>query len=376
VITVVGRLDKDPVARVVLITTIFIVYVALLAPLERPLGGAALSLAIIPVLAAAWLAGLRMGLAMGLIAGPVGATVIAAVGDGDIAQSMAQAVLPSTAALALVGAVVGRLSDASRHAGVQSLMLTAESRRRQDAESEARAAQEEERRRIAEDVHDDVVQVMAAVNVRLEFLRRRLVDPAHQAIADDIQGTVDQAVKRLRTLIFDLSPPALDRYGLAAALQMKLEQFETEGSLDSHLDAKLSTEPEPVVRVLIYRITQEALSNVRKHARATRVEVSMTEDDAGILVKIHDDGVGFAVPAAGDVNVGHLGFRTMRERAEGVGGWFKVESSSSAGSTISFWVPNRPLGPRSMEPPPGRNLALGDSGPLLASPDRSTSSGR
>ena len=371
-ITVIGRLDKDPVARVVLITAVFIAYVALLGPLERPLGGAALTLAIVPVLAAGWLAGLRMGLAMGLIASPVGATIIAAVGGGDMTRSLAQAVLPSMAALALVGAVVGRLRDVSRHAGVQSLMLTAESRRRQDAESEARAAQEEERRRIAEDVHDDVVQVMAAVNVRLEYLRRRLNDPAHQAIADDIQGTVDQAVKRLRTLIFDLSPPALDRYGMAAAVRMKLEQFETEGSLDSNLDAELSTEPEPVVRVLIYRITQEALSNVRKHARATRVDVSMTEDDAGILVEIHDDGVGFAVPSTGDMSPGHLGFRTMRERAEGAGGWLKVESSPAAGSTVSFWVPNRPLGPRSMEPPHGRNIAADDSSPVLTSQDPSS----
>jgi signal transduction histidine kinase len=348
--TVLDRLSKDPVARVLLITSVFIAYVAALGPLEQPLGGAALTLAIVPVLAAGWLAGLRMGLAMGLIASPVGATIIAAVGGGDMTSSLARAVLPAMAALALVGAVVGRLRDVSRRSGVQSLMLTAESRRRQDAESEARVAQEEERRRIAEDVHDDVVQVMAAVNVRLEYLRRRLDNPAHQAIANDIQGTVDQAVKRLRSLIFDLSPPALDRYGLAAALRMKLKHFETEGSLDSHLDADLSTEPEPAVRVLIYRITQEALSNVRKHARAGKVAVSMTEDDAGILVKIHDDGVGFAAPLTGDMNPGHLGFRTMRERAEGAGGWFRMESSPGAGSTISFWVPNRPLGPRSMEP--------------------------
>ena len=196
-----------------------------------------------PVLVAGWLAGLWMGLFMGVISSLVGALILAAVGGEQLTASMTQAALPATAALVLVGVVVGQLRDVSRRAGVQALMLMAESRRRQEAESEARAAQEEERRRIAEDVHDDVVQVMAAVNVRLEFLRRRLVDPAHQAIADDIQGTVDQAVKRLRTLIFDLSPPALDRYGLAAAVQMKLEQFEIEGSFAVQLDADIPTEP-------------------------------------------------------------------------------------------------------------------------------------
>jgi signal transduction histidine kinase len=345
-----GRLNNDPVTRVILITAVFIAYVAVLAPLEQPLEGSALFLAIIPVLVAGWFAGFWMGLAMGVIASLVGAMVLAAVGDRAITASMTQAIFPAMGALSLVGGVVGRLRDVSRRAGVQSLMLMAESRRRQDAESETRAAQEEERRRIAEDVHDDVVQVMAAVNMRLELLRRRLEDPAHQAIADDVQATVEQAIKRLRTLIFDLSPPALERYGLAAAVRMKLEQFESEGSFEIDLDAEVETEPEPAVRVLIYRITQEALANVRKHARANKVTVSMREDDAGILVKIHDDGVGFSVPSATDINVGHLGFRTMRERAAEAGGWFKAASTPGAGSTISFWLPNRPLGPRSMEP--------------------------
>jgi signal transduction histidine kinase len=345
-----GRLNNDPITRVILITAAFIAYIAVLGPLEKPLAGSALFLAIIPVLVAGWFAGFWMGLAMGVIASVMGALVLAAVGERNIAGAMTQGILPAIGALSLVGAVVGRLRDVSRRAGVQSLMLIAESRRRQDAESETRAAQEEERRRIAEDVHDDVVQVMAAVNMRIELLRRRLEDPAHQAIADDVQGTVEQAIKRLRTLIFDLSPPALERYGLAAAVRMKLEQFEMEGSFEIELEADVETEPEPAVRVLIYRITQEALANIRKHARADKVSVSMGEDDAGILVKVHDDGVGFEVPAATDVNVGHLGFRTMRERAEEAGGWFKAASTPGKGSTISFWLPNRPLGPRSMEP--------------------------
>ena len=76
----------------------------------------------------------------------------------------------------------------------------------------------------------------------------------------------------------------------------------------------------------------------------------MTEDDAGILVKIRDDGVGFSVAEASNAAVGHLGFRTMRDRAQNGGGWFKAESTPGNGSTISFWLPNKPLGPRSMEP--------------------------
>jgi len=189
-----GRLNNDPITRVILITAAFIAYIAVLGPLEKPLAGSALFLAIIPVLVAGWFAGFWMGLAMGVIASVMGALVLAAVGERNIAGAMTQGILPAIGALSLVGAVVGRLRDVSRRAGVQSLMLIAESRRRQDAESETRAAQEEERRRIAEDVHDDVVQVMAAVNMRIELLRRRMLELEAEIAATDVklQVTVDQ----------------------------------------------------------------------------------------------------------------------------------------------------------------------------------------
>lgn len=345
-----GRMNNDPVFRVVAMAAVFAAYVLLLAPLAGLVGGGALFLAIVPVLVAGWLDGLLMGLAMGLIAAPIGALILAASGSLGTTNALTDAVIPAMLALALVGMVVGRLRDVSRRARVQALMLMAESRRRQEAEGEARAAQEDERRRIAEDVHDDVVQVMTAVAVRLGLLRRRLQDPGQLAAADGAEATVEQAIVRLRALIFDLSPPTLDRYGLAAAVRMKLEQFETEVGFECQLQAEVDTEPEPAVRVLIYRVIQEALSNVRKHAHASKVVISISEDDAGVLVRIRDDGVGFSAADATAAKGGHLGFRTMRERAQGAGGWLKAESTSGVGSTISLWVPNRPQGPRSMEP--------------------------
>jgi signal transduction histidine kinase len=300
---------------------------------------------------------------MGLIAAPVGALILAVSGGMGTTRALTDNTLSGVVvamfALALVGMVVGRLRDVSRRASVQSLMLTAESHRRQEAESEARAAQEDERRRIAEDVHDDVVQVMTAVAVRLGLLRRRLLDPAQLAVADGALATVEQAIVRLRALIFDLSPPTLDRYGLAAAVRLKLQQFETEGGFRCQLHAEVETEPEPGVRVLIYRVIQEALSNIRKHAEASRVVISISEDDAGVLVRVRDDGVGFS-PSSGAVaaNAGHLGFRTMHDRAQNAGGWLRIESTAGEGSTVSLWVPNRPLGPRSMERAHAEELAV------------------
>lgn len=217
-----------------------------------------------PVLVAGWLDGLLMGLAMGLIAAPAGALILAAGGGVRTTNALTDAVLPAMLALALVGMVVGRLRDVCRRVGVQALMLMAESRLRQAAEGEARAAQEDERRRIAEDVHDEVVQVMTAVAVRLGLLRRRLNDSGQLAVAEGAQATFEQAIMRRRALIFDLSPPTLDRYGLAAAaVRMKLQQFETEGGFKCQLHAEGGTESEPAVRVLIYRVIEEALSNVR-----------------------------------------------------------------------------------------------------------------
>jgi signal transduction histidine kinase len=348
-----GRRNSDPVFRVVATGASFVAYVVLLVPLAGPVGAGALFLAIVPVLVTGWLDGLLLGLAMGLITAPVGALLLAAGSFGTKPVSgneLTGAVVPAMLALALVGMVVGRLRDVSRRAGVQALMLLAESRRRQEAEGDARAAQEDERRRIAEDVHDDVVQVMTAVAVRLGLLRRRLEDPAQLAVADGALATVEHAIVRLRALIFDLSPPTLDRYGLAGAVRMKLQQFETEGGFRCELQAEVETEPEPDVRVLIYRVIQEALSNVRKHSQASKVVISISEDEAGVLVRVRDDGVGFSTSKAAAPKAGHLGFRTMRDRAQSVGGWLKTESAMGVGSTISLWVPNRPQGPRSMEP--------------------------
>jgi signal transduction histidine kinase len=356
-----GSRNSDPVFRVVATGASFVAYVALLVPLAGTVGAGALFLAIVPVLVTGWLDGLLMGLAMGLITAPVGALILAAGSLGTkpvTGNELTGAVVPAMLALALVGMVVGRLRDVSRRAGVQALMLLAESRRRQEAEGDARAAQEDERRRIAEDVHDDVVQVMTAVAVRLGLLRRRLEEPAQLAVADGALATVEQAIVRLRALIFDLSPPTLDRYGLAGAVRMKLQQFETEGGFRCQLQAEVKTEPEPDVRVLIYRVIQEALSNIRKHSQASKVVISISEDEAGVLVRVRDDGVGFSTTEAGAPKAGHLGFRTMRDRAQSAGGWLKTESTIGVGSTISLWVPNRPQGPRSMEPAQPQGVAV------------------
>ncbi|MFN2465533.1 MAG: PAS domain S-box protein [Candidatus Dormibacteria bacterium] len=200
-------------------------------------------------------------------------------------------------------------------------------------------AQEAERRSIAEDVHDDAVQVMTAANMRLELFRMTLADPAQVSAAEKLQETVTMATSRLRQLIFDICPPALDRYGLAAACRMHLEQFAADTGTRTKLVDELVVDPAMAIRMLLFRIFQEALVNVRKHARASLVTVSMVSSGDGAQLVIRDDGVGFSANEAFGLRAGHIGLASMRERAQMAGGWWTIEGAPGAGTTVTAWVP-------------------------------------
>ncbi|HWO69129.1 MAG TPA: PAS domain-containing protein [Actinomycetota bacterium] len=209
-------------------------------------------------------------------------------------------------------------------------------------------SQEEERTRVAHDIHDDSIQVMTAVGMRLEVLRRRLRDPEDLRVLEQLAHTVAAAISRLRNLLFELRPPALDREGLASALRMHLREMEP--GPRCRLDDRLTREPSPEVRAVAYRIAQEALANVRKHARASSVEVAVRDEGAGVLVEVRDDGAGFDPGAVEEaVLPGHLGLVSMRERAELAGGWLRVESAPGRGTCVRAWLPLEAGSPASPE---------------------------
>jgi len=91
--------------------------------------------------------------------------------------------------------------------------------------------------------------------------------------------------------------------------------------------------------VILYRIAQEALVNVRKHARASEVEIALEDGDDGYTLQVKDDGVGFEPSASSDPSLGHIGLTSMRERASLAGGWFRIESTSGAGTIAEAWIP-------------------------------------
>jgi PAS domain S-box-containing protein len=215
-------------------------------------------------------------------------------------------------------------------------------RERQLLLSRVQGAHEEERRRIAGDIHDDSIQVMAAAAMRLSMLRRRLPEDGPVEQVAQIEDIVQQAIERLRHLLFELRPAALDREGLSAALRMYLGVMQDETGISFHVQDALAEEPSNEVRTALYRTAQEALSNVRKHANARTVNVTVEERDRGIVVRIVDDGDGFDPTVADRVAPGHLGLPAMRERTEALGGWCSVDSVPGYGTTVELWVPVAP----------------------------------
>jgi PAS domain S-box-containing protein len=199
-------------------------------------------------------------------------------------------------------------------------------------------AQELERRRIAWDVHDDSIQAMVAVGMRLQLLAGRLPDE-HRAVVAQLEESVRASVNRLRNLVVHLRPTAIDEHGLVPALTGYLRDAVEGWGLETHLSADLAVEPPTETAITIFRICQEALTNVRKHAGATRVDIALTTTGGGTLAEVRDDGQGFPDPDTSDANR-HFGLIEMRERAETAGGWWSVTSDPTSGTIVRFWLPN------------------------------------
>jgi signal transduction histidine kinase len=199
-------------------------------------------------------------------------------------------------------------------------------------------AAEEERQRIASDIHDDSIQAITAASMRVQILRGGLEDPEQLALLDEVDASVRLAIERLRHLIFELRPPVLEQQGLAAALWVYVTEAEEHAPTRFQLEDRLTEQPNEQARLILYRIAQEALANVRKHASARSATVTLAGRDGGYLVRVADDGVGFLADGLTAVP-GHLGLMSMRERAELAGGWLRVASELGGGTTVEFWIP-------------------------------------
>ena len=203
-------------------------------------------------------------------------------------------------------------------------------------------AQEEERRRIAGEVHDDAIQTIAAARLMLTAFRDQLQNDSQRQLLDHLEEAVSSSLGRLRTLVFDLRPAQLDDDGLAPALREYLTETAGQGGFEAELRDDLERELPAEARVIAYRICQEALTNVRVHAQATRVEVRLEEAQGGLLVTVSDDGVGFEPDRVkATPRPGHVGLTSMSERATMADGWCRVDSHPGHGTTVRFWLPTK-----------------------------------
>jgi signal transduction histidine kinase len=201
------------------------------------------------------------------------------------------------------------------------------------------AAQEEERQRIARELHDGPVPVLAGLNIRLHTAGKRL-DREEHPLAGEIRELAEQvqaSSRDIRRLIHDLRPSALDELGLVPALRQHLAHCEHEQDLVIDLVADEGQRLPPPLETALFRIVQEAVNNVLRHARAQHLAVTLLHRADHIELCVADDGQGFdsQLPRSGK----HVGLWSMRERVEQVGGQFEVRSVPGQGTTVTVRVP-------------------------------------
>jgi len=218
-------------------------------------------------------------------------------------------------------------------------------------------AAEDERTRIAHDLHDGPVQQLAVLNYDVYRARKRISEllgrvagnglmedlQAADAVLEGVEKGLGEETRVLRHLMSALRPPVLDNRGLAEALNEHAQRFEQEHGVAVDIGLGLEDRLSPELETILYRIMQESLNNVAKHARAGRVQVTVDQvDDATVRMRVRDDGVGFDASNRDQLlREGHFGLAGMRERASLVGGSLEVGSIPGHGTTVEARLPRQ-----------------------------------
>jgi len=205
-------------------------------------------------------------------------------------------------------------------------------------------AEEAERRRIAGELHDRVGQNLSALNINLDIVLGALGEDAPMDVRvrlRDSLALVDGTLQSIENVMAELRPPLLEEYGLGAALGWYAEEFCRRTGIEVDFADEAREKNRELRRdaaVALFRIAQEALSNVAKHAGARRVAIAVSADQSRMTVAIRDDGAGFD-PAAAEARASRWGMTTMRERAEAAGGRIDIASSPGSGTVLKASVP-------------------------------------
>jgi PAS domain S-box-containing protein len=202
-------------------------------------------------------------------------------------------------------------------------------------------SEEEERRRIAVELHDDLGQILTAAKISMESTERLPSATEVRSHRTEAIGYIDQALQRVRDLALDLRPSVLDDLGLAAALRWCVDRFAQKAHLETHLSIDAVPSLEPALETACLRLAQEALTNVARHAQARHVWCDLHCSGQRLELQVRDDGIGFDVPAARARAIGgaSLGLLGMEERVSLAGGEFEIRSEPGGGTELRARFP-------------------------------------
>lgn len=201
-------------------------------------------------------------------------------------------------------------------------------------------ALEEERRRIAREIHDELGQALTALKMDLTSLKKKTeTDPGCLELEiKSMLQIVDSTLNTVKTITTDLRPGVLDQLGLVAAMDWQLQEFQNRSGLtfDAHLDESLPVLPEDI-QIALFRIFQELLTNIIRHSRAKHITVSLNRNERNLVLLVHDDGIGIkSYDISSKVSLGIIG---MRERVQYLEGSFEVNGNEEAGTTVMIEIP-------------------------------------
>jgi signal transduction histidine kinase len=212
-------------------------------------------------------------------------------------------------------------------------------------------AQEQERSRVAADLHDDTVQVLSACVIALDRVRRQVEAGESERAAvtlSEVSQLIAEAVDRTRRMTFELRPAVLWHHGLEAALKQLVSTLESETGISTRLDVEASAARlDATLETIAFRSIAELVANVRSHSGAKHLSVSVTSDREQLYAVVEDDGRGFdvelALTRARATN--HLGLEALTERVDAAGGEVVVSSTPGTGTLVTMRLPIRPAAP-------------------------------
>jgi signal transduction histidine kinase len=264
-----------------------------------------------------------------------------------------------TIVLLMVVGALARREIMSRETKRQSLV---EERERLEREVDARTVElselsnylqtvrEEEKSRLARDIHDELGGILVGAKMDVAWVAERFRnrEPEVAAKLKRALAMLDEGVEMKRRIIEELRPTLLDNLGLASAIDWQVHQVCDRAGLQCTLNLSEDIEMPPDVTIALYRIVQEALTNIVKYAKARRVDVDLVQNSEGVSLVMRDDGVG--LPPGADTNALSHGISGMRQRVRALGGEFQIRGKPRAGTTLEINIPLKPAAAPSPAP--------------------------